>query len=44
MIGGATVADEDLQQFVDVQVEESAQEADAVTLSARIEPGSDGEW
>ena len=25
-------------------MEESAQEADAVTLSARIEPGSDGEW
>ena len=44
MIGGATVADEDLQQFLDVQVEESAQEADAVTLSARIEPGSGGEW
>jgi hypothetical protein len=43
-IDGDAVADEDLQQFLDVQVEESAEQADAATLVARIEPGSDGEW
>lgn len=43
-LDGDALADEDLQQLLDVQVEESAEEADAVTLIARIEPGADGEW
>jgi hypothetical protein len=43
-IDGDAVADEDLQQLLDIQVEESAEQADAATLVARVEPGTDGEW
>ncbi len=43
-LDGEAVADKDLDQLLDIQVEESAEEADAVTLVARIEPGADGEW
>jgi hypothetical protein len=43
-LDGEAVADDDLQELLDVQVEESSEEADAATLVARVEPGSDGEW
>jgi hypothetical protein len=43
-IDGEAVADEDLEQLLDVQVEESSEEADAATLAARVEAGADGEW
>jgi len=43
-IAGEAVAAEDLEQLLDVQVEESSDEADAATLVARVEAGADGEW
>src|SRR5204862_90434 len=43
-LDGDVVADEDVQQLLDVQVEESSVDADAATLVARVEPGADGEW
>lgn len=43
-LDGEAVAGEDLDQLLDVQVEEAFEEADAVTLVARVEPGADGEW
>jgi hypothetical protein len=43
-IDGDAVADEDLIELLDVQVEESAEDADAATLVARAQPGADGEW
>ncbi len=43
-LGGDAVADEDLQELLDIQVEESSEDADAATLIARVEPGADGEW
>jgi len=43
-IDGDTVAADDLQQLQDIQVEEAADQADAATLVARLEPGDDGEW
>jgi hypothetical protein len=38
------VSAEDLDRVLEVQVEESSEEADALTLVARVEPGADGEW
>jgi hypothetical protein len=38
------VAAEELDRVLEVQVEESSEEADALTLVARVEPGADGEW
>jgi len=43
-LDGEPLAGEDLDQVLDVQVEESLDEADALTLVARLEPGTDGEW
>jgi phage protein D len=43
-LDGEAVADEDIQELLDVQVEESSVDADAATLVARVEPGADGEW
>jgi hypothetical protein len=43
-IDGDAVADADLEQLLDVQVEESSEDADAVTVVARVEPGATGEW
>ena len=43
VIGGATVADEDLQQFVDVQVESRRRRPTPSRLRPH-RPGSDGEW
>jgi phage protein D len=43
-IDGEPIAAEDLDRLLDVQVEESSEEADALTLVARVEPGADGEW
>ena len=35
---------EDLDRVLEVQVEESCDEADALTLVTGVEPGADGEW
>lgn len=43
-IDGEPVADEDLSQIADVQAEEASDQADALTLVARVEAGQDGEW
>jgi hypothetical protein len=43
-IDGEAVSVEDLDRVLDVQVEESSEDADALTLVARVEPGADGEW
>jgi phage protein D len=43
-MAGTALAAEDLEELVDVQVEESADEADALTLVARVVSGADGTW
>jgi hypothetical protein len=43
-IDGEPVPADDLDRLHDVQVEEAIDEADALTLVARVEPGGDGEW
>jgi hypothetical protein len=43
-LDGEPVAAEDLEQVLDVQVEEAHDEADALSLAARVEPTPDGEW
>jgi hypothetical protein len=43
-IDGTTLTDADLEPLVEVQAEEAADTADAVTLMARVEAGADGEW
>lgn len=43
-IDGEVVPDSDLPQIAEVQLEEAADQADAATLVARLEPGVDGEW
>lgn len=43
-IDGSEVSSEDLEKLTDIQVEEATWEADAVTLSATVEPDDDGEW
>lgn len=43
-IAGAELAADDLEQLVEIQVEEATWEADAATLTARLEPTDDGEW
>jgi hypothetical protein len=43
-IDGEPVDAGDLERLLDIQVEESAEEADALTLVARLEAGDDGEW
>lgn len=43
-LDGDAIANEDLHDLVDIQVEEATSEADAATLTARVVPGADGEW
>lgn len=43
-LDGEAVSAEDLDRLLEVQVEESSEDADALTLVARVEPGADGEW
>ncbi|MGH3995986.1 MAG: hypothetical protein ACRDTJ_00805, partial [Pseudonocardiaceae bacterium] len=43
-LDGKPMAAEDFDQLLDVQVEESSEDADALTLVARVEAGADGEW
>ena len=43
-LDGEAVSAEDLDRLLEVQVEESSEDADALTLAARVEPGIDGEW
>jgi hypothetical protein len=43
-IDGTEVAAEDLEHLDEIQVEEATWEADAATLSAKLEPTDDGEW
>lgn len=43
-IDGVAVDAADLDKLIDIQVEESSDQADAVTLVARVEAGADGEW
>jgi hypothetical protein len=43
-IDGDALADADLSRIQDVQVEETADQADALTLVAQLEAGQDGEW
>ncbi len=43
-LDGDAVADADLHDLVDIQVEEATHDADAATLTANLVPGADGEW
>jgi hypothetical protein len=43
-LDGEPIAAEDFDQILEVQVEESSEDADALTLVARVEAGADGEW
>ncbi|GAA0712548.1 hypothetical protein Drose_13545 [Dactylosporangium roseum] len=43
-IDGTEVAADDLEHIDEIQVEEATWEADAATLSAKLEPTDDGEW
>lgn len=43
-IDGTEIAAGDLEHLDEIQVEEATWEADAATLSAKLEPTDDGEW
>ncbi len=43
-IDGAEVEREDLDALVEVRAEEATREADAATLTVRVDPTDDGEW
>lgn len=43
-LDGEPMAADDLDQLIDVQVEESSVDADALTLVARVDASADGEW
>jgi hypothetical protein len=43
-IDGSPVEEADLKAIAEVQVEEASDQADAAVLTARVEPGADGEW
>jgi len=43
-LDGTTLAGDELDTVLEVAAEEATEEADAVTIVARAEPGTDGEW
>ena len=44
VLDGRAVAESDLEPLLELQAEEAIDQADAVTISARLEPRPDGSW